>query len=351
MEQQSTPSQGCARRGARIAGIAAGIIFVLLIFTTLRASILDSSAYDTIPETSLLVDIGGRNIHMVAMGREHDGPAVVLLPCLGCGSGVWRVVQSELAETVRVYAYDPAGFGWSDPPPETLTMSHSADDLHAALAALGEEEVILVPFSGSGLTARFFLDRYAEPRVLGIVSVEMEAFSQAGDPVFGDYQPLPESIQRGAITLGLGRVLIEAASVSGARKFYEEHADHMIDPEGGDLLLGTLPTRRTLRAAVDMESTYLEMRTAAAGIDLPANIPIYALDADYADERPRPGSKRQAAFLEEQTSQAEIWRTLAESSNGGRYIEVVDSSHMIPMDQPEAATDAILAMAEQVGGQ
>ena len=153
MGQPSSAERGCTQRAARIAGSAAGILVVLLIFTTVQASILDARAYDAIPETSLLVDIGGRNIHMVAMGLEKDGPAVVLMPCLGCGSGVWRVVQSELAASVRTYACDPAGFGWSDPYPGTLTMSQSADDLHAALVALGEEEVILVPFSGSGLTA------------------------------------------------------------------------------------------------------------------------------------------------------------------------------------------------------
>ncbi len=350
MERQSKPGRGCARRGARIAGIIAGIVVVLLIFTTVRASILDARAYDTVPESSLLVDIGGRNIHMVAMGRENSGPAVVLLPCLGCGSGVWRVVQSDLAETVRVYAYDPAGFGWSDPPPETLTMSQSADDLHAALTALGEEEVILVPFSGSGLTARFFLDRYAEPRVPGIVSVEMETFGPNGESVFGEYRSLPESIQRGAITLGLGRVLIEAASVSGARRFYVEHADILVDPEGGDLLLATLPTRRALNAAVDVEATYAESSVAAAEISLPADIPIDALDADWSNKRPGAGSKAEADFLAGEAFRAEIWRSLAEASPGGRYIEVTDSSHMIPMDQPEVVVDAILAMVELVEG-
>ncbi|MBN1123064.1 MAG: alpha/beta hydrolase [Anaerolineae bacterium] len=351
MEQQPDQRRGCIRRGARIAGTIAGIVVVLLIFTTVRASILDAGAFDTIPDTSLLVDIGGRNIHMVAMGMENDGPAVVLLPCLGCGSGVWRVVQSELSDTIRTYAYEPAGFGWSDPYPGTLSMSQSADDLHAALTALGEDEVILVAFSGSGLTAHFYLSRYTEPRVLGIVSIEMDTFGENGEAVFGDYNPLPPSIQRPAIALGLSRVLVEAAMMPASRQYYEDYADRMIDPEGADLVLKTLTTRRSHYAGVDMQATYAEASAAAADLAIPAGIPVFALDADYADERPDPGSKAEADFLAGEAFRAGIWRTLAESSPGGRYIVVANSSHMIPMDQPQATVDAIRAMVDLVQGQ
>lgn len=53
---------------------------------------------------------------------------------MGDGSSAeWGWVQSEIAKTARVCAYDRAGFGWSDAGPAPRDAQHSAEELHALL--------------------------------------------------------------------------------------------------------------------------------------------------------------------------------------------------------------------------
>jgi pimeloyl-ACP methyl ester carboxylesterase len=91
---------------------------------------------------------------------EGDGPAVVLLHGFLCDSRAWGPQLSDLSKGFRVVAWDAAGAGASDDPPETFTIADWAEDLARLLDALALEEAHIVGLSWGGLVAQAFYGRY-----------------------------------------------------------------------------------------------------------------------------------------------------------------------------------------------
>ena len=112
------------------------------------------------PPPGQLADIGGRRIHLLAMGEGT--PAVVIVPSLGGTVLEWIRVQRAAATKTTVCVVDRAGIGWSDPAPlGTLTLDSMADDLHAALEAAGiGPPYIIAGQSLGGIVARRFQARF-----------------------------------------------------------------------------------------------------------------------------------------------------------------------------------------------
>jgi pimeloyl-ACP methyl ester carboxylesterase len=131
-----------------------------------------------------LVDVGGYRLHVDVRGpadASESRPAVVLDAASLSVAAQWGWVQQQLAEDVRVVAYDRPGQGWSDPPPRRLGAEEVADDLRDALDGAGVEgPIVLVGHSMGALTARAYLDRHPED-VVGMVLV---------DPRFLSMQPV-----------------------------------------------------------------------------------------------------------------------------------------------------------------
>jgi pimeloyl-ACP methyl ester carboxylesterase len=91
---------------------------------------------------------------------EGDGPAVVLLHGFLCDSRAWRPQLRDLSDGYRVVAWDAAGAGPSDDPPETFSIADWADDLRRLLEALAVEEAHVVGLSWGGLVAQAFYGLY-----------------------------------------------------------------------------------------------------------------------------------------------------------------------------------------------
>ena len=123
------------------------------------------------PPPGQLADIGGRRIHLLAMGEGT--PAVVIIPSLGGNVLEWVRVQRATASKTTVVVVDRAGIGWSDPPPlGKLTLDSMADDLHAALTAAGiTPPYIIAGHSLGGIVARRFHARHP-PDVAGMLLVD-----------------------------------------------------------------------------------------------------------------------------------------------------------------------------------
>jgi pimeloyl-ACP methyl ester carboxylesterase len=131
-----------------------------------------------------LVDIGGsRRLHLLCSGQ--GAPTVILEAGASAFAIDWTIVQRAVATSNRVCAYDRAGMGWSDPPPDLMTAGeHEAPDLHAALLAAKEPgPFVLVGASRGGLLIRKYLARYpADVAALVFVdpSTEDRLFSMVG---------------------------------------------------------------------------------------------------------------------------------------------------------------------------
>ena len=118
------------------------------------------------------MDLDGRRIHLLVMGKETGRPTILLEAGIASFSSNWAWVQSELAATTRVVAYDRAGLGWSDPASEPQDAQQSAADLHAALQRAGiSGPYVVAGHSYGGLVVRAFTDLYPH-EVVGMVLVD-----------------------------------------------------------------------------------------------------------------------------------------------------------------------------------
>ena len=112
-------------------------------------------------------------LHLYQMG--DSGPAVILDAGIGASSLSWRIVQTMAAQFARVYAYDRAGFGWSDAPRRAhgpRIASKLAEELRDTLhAAQVEGPYILVGHSFGGFVARMYAERWPA-EVAGLMMVD-----------------------------------------------------------------------------------------------------------------------------------------------------------------------------------
>jgi pimeloyl-ACP methyl ester carboxylesterase len=102
----------------------------------------------------------------------------VLSNGLGGVSAGWARISAPLAATTRVCAYDRAGQGWSDDAASPRDGVESAEELHALLAAAGEQgPYVLVGHSTGGTYAMTFAARYPE-QVAGMVLLDSSSPEQ-----------------------------------------------------------------------------------------------------------------------------------------------------------------------------
>jgi pimeloyl-ACP methyl ester carboxylesterase len=144
------------------------------------ATSVDRRSY---PAPGRLVDIGGYRLHVYCTG---SGAPTVILDALFPGTvSNWVWVQTELAKTTRVCAYDRAGLGWSDRGPQPRDAQQHAAELDALLAAAAiPGPYVLVGHSWGGLVVRAFADRHPN-KVAGMVLVEAsnpDAWRRLGKP-------------------------------------------------------------------------------------------------------------------------------------------------------------------------
>ncbi len=125
----------------------------------------------------------GARLHLLAMGDA--GPTVILDAGIGASALSWSVVQAQAARFARVYAYDRAGYGWSDPPREEdgpRIASRLAAELRALLRAADVPgPYILVGHSFGGYIARVYAERWPV-EVAGLVMVDSPSTSEWAHP-------------------------------------------------------------------------------------------------------------------------------------------------------------------------
>jgi pimeloyl-ACP methyl ester carboxylesterase len=176
----------------------------------------DQRAY---PPPGQLVDVGGYKLHIVCVG---EGSPTVILDHVGAANvAQWALVQPEVAKTVRVCAYDRAGFGWSDPGPAPRDARHSMQELHTLLTnARIAPPYVLVGHSFGGNVARLYVDQYCD-EVAGMVLVDPgNLFDTPGVPaeINAEWKAADQAVMRlGPILsrLGVMRLAAKAGLVAG----------------------------------------------------------------------------------------------------------------------------------------
>lgn len=131
---------------------------------------VDAQTRPSGPAPGVMVDLGGRRMHVLCTGAADASPAVVLLPGGGGLSSTWSGVQRSLPD-VRTCAYDPPGLGWSDAASVPRTLHQDAFDLNRLLERGGvRPPLILVGHSVGGLVARLYAAQF--PGVAAVILVD-----------------------------------------------------------------------------------------------------------------------------------------------------------------------------------
>jgi pimeloyl-ACP methyl ester carboxylesterase len=175
----SAPAQRRQRKNSFVFWIGRALLGLLALLVGLAAigasyqAIAAANDQRTYLPPGQLVDVGGYRLHMHCSGTAQPGsPTVILEAGAGLASPSWAWVQSRVAETTRVCAYDRAGYGWSDPGPTPRDARQVAHELHTLLeqAAIASPYV-LVGHSIGGMYVRVYAAQYPD-EVAGLVLVD-----------------------------------------------------------------------------------------------------------------------------------------------------------------------------------
>jgi pimeloyl-ACP methyl ester carboxylesterase len=298
------------------------------------------------PPPGRLIDVGGFRLHLHASGEGE--PTVILESALGGSSISWALVQPAIARETRVYSYDRAGFGWSDPGPLPRTAGRVADELNALLERAGvPPPFVLVGHSFGALVIQIFTARY--PRhVAGLVLVDP---AHAEDWV----KPAPKEqikIDRGmrlcrygetAARLGFARLvggLANLGAITAARAIAKAVSRGALSREDEGILapIWKLPieARRPLRRFWAEKKFYEALGSQIATISTSAAETLDATAKGFGDlplvtiSSTDPGDYR----IAQQDA-------LARLSSNGRHVIASNSGHWIPLDQPSVVIEVI----------
>jgi pimeloyl-ACP methyl ester carboxylesterase len=293
-----------------------------------------------------LIDIGGRRLHVREAGDRL--PVVVFDAALGASSISWLFVQPRVSEFARTFAYDRAGFAWSDAGPMPRTAGRIADELHVLLARAGEPPpYVLVGHSYGGLVMRIFASRY-RAEVAGMVLVDPAHPEDWITPAPNEQKKIDRGVRlcrtgRIASKLGLARLVSELVgfgAIGPARGLVDRISRGEV---GGDIdwLLAPLwkippEARRPLRSHWTKAKFYEALGSQIATISDSAREALEAARGGYGDiplvtiSMADPGDHR----LRQQEA-------LARLSTRGRHVVASRSGHWIPLDEPDLVINEI----------
>jgi pimeloyl-ACP methyl ester carboxylesterase len=287
-----------------------------------------------------LVKIGRRrqlNVHITGEGS----PTVILSAGGGCTTLHWALVQPMLSATNRVFAFDRAGLGFSDPGPVPRTTSRSLGDLRGALKVTGTEPpYVLVGHSMGSFDMQLFAFQHPE-EVVGMVLVDPR-----GDRVFERLAVAAPSMKGGGER---NRRQFRRNAVIASRRPQPGSAEYeaLAAPPEPQL---TDAVNAALRDATLRPSTWRTFASEGANLDgasmdqLDAarrhlgSLPLIVLTAANA-------ASMFGLSPQETEAAKRVWEAtheeLARLSDRGVRREVADCGHMIQVERPDVVVAAI----------
>lgn len=256
----------------------------------------------------MLVDIGGRRLHITCMGE--GSPTVILEHGMATESDSWATDSRLLPSSPACVPSTGAGRGTSDPAPTPRTSEDMVADLYALLTnAHVPGPYILVGNSLGGFNARIFAHKYPD-EVAGLVLVDLmhpDQFARIEKALPPETPQDPEDFK------------------AFRRSFTQDYKDPTKNPEGFDQL-----------------TSHEQGRAVTSLGDLPM-IVLAASEFRIRIPEPRFGLYMHNLWHE-------LQRDLARLSSNSKFVAVENSGHFIQIDQPQVVTDAIRELVEQVRG-
>ncbi len=288
----------------------------------------DASRY---PTEGRLVDVGGRRLHMLCMGK---GPAPTVIMAGGSGTALdfYRVAQAGIAGFARVCAYDRAGSGWSDPVSTPRTLAEMATELDVLLARANMPgPYVLVGHSFGGLVVLEFARRYRR-KSAGLVLVD------SAEPVLtyqffveeGGLRTADETNERNELLARFGILRVAVTRGWGAPKG--------LPPE----VIAEIANPKVYRAnRLDGHADY-DLNHDTFSPHMFGEMPMVVI------RHGRPSFTGSQAALEIGWEQAQ--ERLAALSNNSDVVVARNSSHMVNFDEPQVIVDAARRVVLAVRG-
>lgn len=293
------------------------------------------------------VDVGGYSLNLNCTG---EGTPTVILESGWSMPGVsWSLVQPEVARSARVCSYDRAGYGWSDEGPMPRTADKIAQELHTLLHRAGvDPPYILVGHSLGGYIIRSFRGMFPN-EVVGMVLV---------DPSQEDMNVLmPEDLRRAyqgqiAQIKRLAPFIPLLARLGIVRRMvHAQQEDYKLTP---DLLeevtyLSSQPKAlramaAELEAATDNNQDPQQVRRYGSAPGTLGEMPLIVLSAGNPPKDP---SIQGLEFMRVVITDLDV--RIARLSTNGMQV-VVDASHFIPFEKPQAVIMAIREVHDATAG-
>jgi pimeloyl-ACP methyl ester carboxylesterase len=283
-----------------------------------------SSEATRFPPRGQLVDIGGYKLDLNCTGS--GSPAVILETGLGVPSVSWDQVQRQVSGFARVCSYDRAGYGYSDAGPAPRTSLRIATELHTLLHNGGVTgPLVLVGHSFGGFNVRVFTGQFPS-EVVGMVLVDSSHEDQNA------HIPAKLAAQARAQTrwapilpllrpIGVIRYMIQQQPGTSEETIALEMRPNFLGTSVQELAEFE-ESANQVRAAGNLGDRPLIVLTAGKTVPVPAELQpdITAFRKIWVDE---------------------LQPSLAHLSTQGKRVMVMDSDHMIPLEDPQAIVTAI----------
>lgn len=319
------------------------IIFLLLIIAILliAGAMRKANLRKSYPPKGQLIDVGGYRLHIHCQGQ--GSPAVILDAGQGESGFSWAHIQSEIANTTQVCAYDRAGLGWSDPSLKPRTAEGMVEELHTLLDRAGvPQPYILVGASLGGLNARVYAHKYPD-EVAGLVLVDA-AHEQQYTP-----EPLQKAIRQMSkmmpVMVGFAIFVVKSGLGALFPRLVPGGGNPMAEAAGEIDKALRISNAGYLEASVaeikDVELSHAQVRQ--MNITSLGDLPMIVIRHGKAQTQMMPGV---TGVMEEtnQRLQAEV----AAQSTRGRLVVAEQSGHAVQFDEPELVSRCILEILEEV---
>lgn len=304
-----------------------------------------------LPEHSQLIDVQGQKFHVRSMGKQHSGPAILLLPGFNYNyfndSAWYALLQPYLAKTYRVHSIDRLGNGFSNMS-EEVNLSRFAEDLNGILHALNEKQVLLVAFSSASITAsQFYQHRSDDIDLTGMLWIDPDIAlphslslykGYPADWYLANLEALLPILEQGTWTARTwNKLVVEREEI--AALLPEALADLMdwnfLDVISQQrMLVGAQQTRAREIAF------YADDLDAYAALALPSSVPVSVIDSDF-EEKDIQNYPENAEALRQWQQEGSAWsQQVAEFSNG-QYMSLEQTDHMVMFQKPERIKQAI----------
>jgi pimeloyl-ACP methyl ester carboxylesterase len=295
------------------------------------------------PPPGSLIDVGGYRLHLNCRGAGT--PVVVMEAGAGNGAESWALVSPAVANMTRVCVYDRAGFGWSDPATENLTVARVVRNLHTLLERSGEKPpYVLAGHSIAGLYARSYIHRYpldAAGLVLIDPSHERQLVSVT-DEYHREQAGLLSSISemhRANAAIAAQGVLAENLSLVP-----QDERLPLSERRANQVLLAIKPSIWESSADEFGAIDALSEEVRAENITSLGNIPLVVLIAGNPQDLSASPDLNNLA----QSSYRTLKMELAQESPQGSWVIVNESGHYIQLDRPEIVIETISGVIRKV---